>query len=372
MISRSFDALRSGIQLLVTHHEEHSKTRRLEDTLNSDKGVRVVHASALGKCPVALYYSLTGNDTHRGIPASKIPFMEDGFVHEDVTSRYSHKGVMDDLIVRDNVKIPPQIFDSHSLMIIGEADIVIGDGAHITYEVVEHKAVYHATFERYIAAPETIPRKYIVQLAAYIVALNATDGGLLVIKDRERSTFFPDIREEHPHPAMRLTYDEAMTLYSEAVSMVKSIIDGTVPGIPPIMIEDCVFCPFKSTCYSDVRGALPDTNEKKSLDLTTDVSGEAENIRKAIEERAELDRDIKRLTALRTIIDGNVKDFLHTEGIKRILTSSGNVSVVTRSGSVTPTVKGRAAIKVLIENGTVETKRGAPSIFLRYSPGGIK
>ena len=352
-----FDAMKSGVAAMVTAATAKDKARAAVP-----ENIRVLHASDLGKCPVMLWYSLQDGSTRGDRGYRRVLFLNDGFTHEEELRKLIQAGAPT-LDVLGNVQVAPLVIEGTNIQVWGEADIVYKGTTKV---VVESKAVYHDTFERYVNDPSTIPDYYFVQLAFYIMQEKA-DEGTLVLKDRERSEYFPDPWGDEAPAFMTLSAAQAKKIIDAKVEMVRGIL-VTPPQIPDSVLDQCRFCQHRSTCYASILTGR-DINDPEPLVVTGKSDGLSRNLTEAVRLRREIDGELAVRKTARSNIDDDIVALLKENGVKKLVTDEGTVTIVYRDGNekLTPTAK--ALIDSMKKDGTLEMVRGPGSTYPRYSKG---
>jgi len=357
----AFEAMKAGLQKTIASAKARDAARA---TVPED--IRVLHASDLGKCPVRLYYDLQREGVRGSRGYRRILFLNDGFMHEDeLRDLLSYDN---DLAISGGVQVPPYLIPNSNVQIWGEADIVAHEGASNKW-VVESKAVYHATFERYVNNPASIPEFYFVQCAFYTVQLEA-DEGTLVIKDRERSEYYPDPWADEMPPEMVMSYAQAKKIIEARVAMVQEML-VTPPSIPDNVLDQCRFCEHHSTCFASIlTGSEVGTPEP--LVLVGGADGLSKNITEAIRVRRAADAQLIEAKGVRSEVDEVISDLCRQNNVKKIVSDEGTVIQVTRKGNERLSKKAKAVIEKMKQDGTLRVEQSPSSTYLRYSEGAKK
>lgn len=361
-----YETFYNGVQAVV-------EKAKAKDMLRASipEGMRVLHASDLGKCPVRLYYELMSYERTRSRGYSRQLFLEDGFKHEETLRDILVMGGEEGQFITGNVQVPPMKISGSDIEVWGEADIVCyeedkGAGNNKPLWVVESKAVYHNTFERYVNDPSTIPFFYFVQLAFYVHQLGA-ESGMLIIKDRERSDYYPDPRVGSCALDMQLMKGQAGVIIEAMVAKVKSILKAP-PEIPDNVLDECRFCPFHQTCYSSILTGR-EQDDPEPLVLVGKTDGLSKNITEAIRAGRDIEVQIKDLKTQKSDINEDITDILDRSNVKKIVAATGTVIQVTRRGSERLTKEGKAIVTVMKKDGKLPTETSPDSYYLRYGKG---
>ena len=362
-----YETFYDGVQVVVDNTKEKDARR-----IDIPEGIRVLHASDLGKCPVRLYYELMNYERTRSRSYSRQLFLEDGFKHEETLREILELGTPEGIFIAGNMQVPSLHIEDTNIEVWGEADIVAyTEGSYPLNPlwVVESKALYHNTFEKYTNDPSTIPFFYFVQLAFYIVQLGAVEG-TLILKDRERSEYYPDPRVGSCEKDMDLTNAQAKDIISRMVKKVEGIL-AAPPSIPDNVLEECRFCPYHQTCYSSILVGN-EHDDPEPLVLVGKTDGLSKNITEAIRAGREIEAQLKELKATKSSINSDLSDVLTRGDIKKIVTDAGTVLRVTRRGAERLTKEGKVAVAEMKQDGTLPTETSPDSYYLRYGKGADK
>ena len=363
---KALQAFRVGVDTVVGNAKKRDTHRA-----KMPEGIRVLHASDLGKCPVRLYYELMAYEQSRDRGYSRQLFLEDGFTHENALRDILAMGMPEGQFISGNIQVPALKISGTNVEVWGEADIICYEHNeqgvnHTPLWVVESKAVYHNTFEKYVNDPSTIPFFYFVQLAFYIVRLEAEEG-TLIIKDRERSEYYPDPRVDKDEPNMTLSNKQAHALIDSMADKVQAVLKAP-PTIPDNVLEECRFCLYHKTCYSNIIVGA-EHEDVEPLILVGKTDGLSKNISEAIRAARDMDTQMKALKTSRAAINEDLTAILHRGGLKKIVATTGTVIEVTRKGSVQLTKEAKGKVESMKKSGELATETSPSSHYLRYGRG---
>lgn len=346
--------------------EDKRKDSEVHQVRSDEAKDPMIYASDLGHCPLFLYNKLCGLLDKRN-SFSSVAFLEDGLLHE--------QGVREQLVKAGVDVLPPEAtairykVTGTNITISGRPDILIAQDKALS-GILEVKAVKEDTYQRYNAAPSTIPPWYWHQLAYYMFILQAKEG-MLVIKNRNTSEWLPDFLSFDSLVSATHTTEWANKLIGEDALLLKNLAEGKKPNELECMLEatsrnECQYCAARKRCYP-VDSSEDKIEKIAPLDLSLEDDPKSpmlETLRTNLKEVIRLTKEVDAVGAELDNRRDAVQTALQELGKLKVLVNTGSASIVAGS---TRTYPDGAVVKKLIASGVIPTKASVqpPRLMVR-------